>query len=944
MPWEINKGVSSDTPSSVIDTEVKEESTPSGPMPWEINTTKAVEPVVEPATSPWEANKVEKPSMSMDSMSLAGYLKGTEQVESPFSSKPMQDANVPTDPTQPSLDLISPRNKVVEDDINAQQKRIVEDVQAKTELLYNRYSTMGNTIKGVWSPEARKEAEDAIQFVRDKKLEELRARGIPVEYRNGKLITIGEDGSEIEVEDTGILRSMYDAKNEIGFAIAGGYLGAKTGAAVGTGVVPGPGTAIGGALGGLIGSATGAYVGSGIDAIFADLDMVIKAEEGVLLDKMVDAGVFDVVAAPLGLVVGKAAVGTGKGLKRAYDYIYSGNIKGAEDALMTHLGVKPEQAKEAVAKLEALVGPLRGLNDSEKAIYALSMTTRGGEGVLGAAAQLDPKASTTIANMVSKRAEDTLALSNELKADNVSYIIKDNLDKYTTEVKRYYNDVKVAPSEFTQDYRFDFDKLGIQPIVDSIGAKIENPTIKQRFINTLTKIEEASEGRTFQDLIDLRQAVNDMKFNGSKVKFSDGKALDEVISTIDSEIESAAKTHIPSYDTWMKSWQNAKVEYAKMKDTEQSVLYKALTAPGITEDRVVNALTKYIGAEDDTFYRVIDKLPKNVRDRVEGTVLDNIVNKFTDGLEGGRRATHFPALAKELQKASWQSPKAKQVVRTINRMADVFKNDLHLAAVSGKINLPKFQSYLTTDPIMRMKYEAASHLFNFAKQLVPGDKADSLALATHAGKLLENPISEVSTRDLMRAMPKDKRVFREKLDFDNTLQELRQEYVYRQQALKQMFNKDVPPRLAWHASPEKLSKLQNPDATILRPIDEVLYGTNRGTVGTNPSEIVLAERTSDYITEYLWRNTTNPQKDITAEAIKYMDDRRYEGIMTNTAKKLAKDDFENNAKIVANSIKSEAGILIKRIEKDFGVKMPKEQAKKIVALKYKEVMEACNGK
>src|SRR5574344_668176 len=122
MPWEINKGVSSDAPSSVIDTKVKEESTPSGPMPWEINATQAAEPVIEPVTSPWEANKVEKPSMSMDSMSVAGFLKGTEQVESPFSSKPMQDANVPTDPTKPSLDLISPRNKVVEDDINIQQK------------------------------------------------------------------------------------------------------------------------------------------------------------------------------------------------------------------------------------------------------------------------------------------------------------------------------------------------------------------------------------------------------------------------------------------------------------------------------------------------------------------------------------------------------------------------------------------------------------------------------------------------------------------------------------------------------------------------------------------------------------------------------------------------------------------------------------------------------
>ena len=141
MPWEINKGVSSDAPSSVIDTEVKEESTPSGLMPWEINATPATEPAVEPTTSPWEANKVEKPSMSIDSMSMAGFLKGTERVESPFSSKPMQDANVPTDPTQPSLDLVSPRNKVVEDDINIQQRHLAEDIQAKKEMLYNRYAT-----------------------------------------------------------------------------------------------------------------------------------------------------------------------------------------------------------------------------------------------------------------------------------------------------------------------------------------------------------------------------------------------------------------------------------------------------------------------------------------------------------------------------------------------------------------------------------------------------------------------------------------------------------------------------------------------------------------------------------------------------------------------------------------------------------------------------------
>ena len=75
-----------------------------------------------------------------------------------------------------------------------------------------------------------------------------------------------------------------------------------------------------------------------------------------------------------------------------------------------------------------------------------------------------------------------------------------------------------------------------------------------------------------------------------------------------------------------------------------------------------------------------------------------------------------------------------------------------------------------------------------------------------------------------------------------------------------------------------------------------------------------------------------------------MDDKRYMNIMKLASSKLVRDDIEGNAKIVANSIRAEAGILRKRIEKDFGLKMPKDEAEKLVWLKYKEVMENCNDK
>jgi hypothetical protein len=914
--------------------------------PWESEDTSSTpsQNLTELDKNPWEVGTESTQTRKtgglslndINSMSLVGSLKGTKQVESPFL-KPE---------AQPIMDLNAQRNiegRLTDDQIQQAQ---IEEARANVENLYNRYSTTGNLLLSPFSQEAKAQYEADVKLVRDKTIEELRANGIPVDYKNDQLYTVDSNGNEVQVDDVGLLKTLNKSKFEITGAMTGGAL---AGMAAAKNIPTAQGKIIGAAAFGLAGGAVGAYEGARLDGLLNRLNMVTKVDDSVLYDKMKDAGIADIVMGPVGAGVAKSVVGAGKLSKQVFDFVAAGNQNGAVDAMLKHIGIDEVEARQRVKQLEDLIGPLRGMNDKEKILYTLTQTVRGGEGVAQAAAALDPVASTTLANIISKRAEETLSLADNLATTNNQHIFNQAMESYTKETKDFYRAVKDAPTEVMQDFRFNLDDLNIQGIIDDIDNGIANPFTKQRFTDTKKLINDAYEGGTFNDLIDLRQALNDVKFNGPKLKFKESELLDNVIKRVDSEIDTAAKTHIPEAENWLNSWSKAKSAYSEMKQVESNVMYKALTKPGLSEDQAVNIFSKYIKAGDNTFYQVMDKLPENVQNRIEGSVLNKLVNQFADGIEGSRRVIHFPGLAEELGKVSWQNPQSKQLVRTINRMADVFKNDVHLAAVSGKIQLPRFQSYLTADPVIRLKMEVASSIFNTVKQFMPTQGADTLAMAKHLGRILENPVNDRAVKDFMRAMPMERRTFRPKLNYSEDLDNLKQAYVARKIAMEQMFNKDIPPRLVWRANPERLAELQNPQATILPSVDDVLHISAQGNVARSrdaiwdyESQQALDTKASDLITEFIWRNTEGKQSDkIVEAATKYMDDARATKIMQNVASKLSKDDKDTNAKLVANAIKSEAGILIKRIEQDFGIKMPKDQADKLIALKFNEIMKGC---
>ena len=879
--------------------------------------------------APWERDYSETSSVDT---SLAPWER---EFERPKAQPKQQDLYIP-DMAMAGEDSYTPPTQ---DELLGKQ---AGNIEQNVETGFSKFSDLGNLALGkLGNVEAEQKAREGYGALRNKVLAELKANGIQGEYtEDGELVVVNENGEAVPA-DSSLVRSLWQSKWGIAGSIGGAITGARVGMAAGA--VAGPyGVAVGGLVGGVVGGAAGTFAGTGLDSVLVNMDLVNKASDDEILSKMKDAGVADAMLAPLGLLGAKMVVGSGRAIKRAYDFILAGNKDGARAELKKYFKVTDSQIDETIAKVESLQGTLPG-TQFEKGIISLAITRPKGEDIVSAAGIFNPNVSSEISYQVSKRADDLLNESSKLATDNNLAIFKDNMDRYVNEVKSNYDKVKSAPEEFTGNYSFDFEKLGIEPIIDDIGARIENPALKQRFVNVLTRIEQASEGRTFNDLIDLRQAVNDIKYNTPSMKFSDKQALESTLKSIDNEIDLAAKTHIPKSDVWLDTWNKVKTDYAKMKDIEENVMVKALSRPGITEDAAVKVFSKYIAAGDNTFYNVMEKLTPNVQKRIEGSVLNALVEKYTVGTVGGTRAVHFPQLSQELKKVSWKAGNNAQLVRTINRMAEVFKNDVNLVRATKGIEIPKFQSYLTVDPIARAKYEIASHGFNYVKQLVPGDTSNTLALLKHTSRILDNPLNSKSINEMKRALPKDKRVVIGTLDVDTPLREIQQAYVERQAALKQLFGKDAPPRLVWHADPEKLAKIQNPTSTTL-PSGQGLYATQRGTVGVNPSEITLAERSDDLVTEFIWKNSQAKNDLIVEKATQYMDDKRYMNIMKLASSKLVRDDIEGNAKIVANSIRAEAGILRKRIEKDFGLKMPKDEAEKLVWLKYKEVMENCNDK
>jgi len=538
----------------------------------------------------------------------------------------------------------------------------------------------------------------------------------------------------------------------------------------------------------------GASIGRSLDLLHNSIRVKEQLDAKFVMARMKDAGIFatttEIVGAPL-IAGGFKLI---KGLGRGYDFFVAGNKEGAYKALKDLMHLTDDQVDEIIVEWEKATGLKAEGSQAKRALSIIPQTEPGGEHIIRTAAGLNPSSSAAIARSISVRAKDLLFNTGRMTNDNIGSVMNDELNKYVSSVKDYYTGVKeiAADSMVDTNYRFNYDKLALDPLMDKIHASLTNPAVRDRFelymnrVRDLGNVQKAKETtktiqrpfarggaketvvksaakvtetpnqlRSFEDLLELRKTVNEFKSRTKIVNKKDFEAIGSVLKSIDAEISKVAKNNPVMGASWNKAWKQANIEYSKMFKLKENILFKALTSKGISSTKVVAALKNKITSIDGTFMSVLGKLPPRARAHAEGAVFDALAKKHTIGVESGTQATHFTNLADELAHVGFTTPKARELKRAVNAMAKVFKNDVELSRATGQVAAPRFQSYLTTDPVIRLKYEIASNLFNYVKRLIPGKIGNTTALTTNVAKLMENPGNSKTMATILRELPQD---------------------------------------------------------------------------------------------------------------------------------------------------------------------------------------------
>lgn len=573
------------------------------------------------------------------------------------------------------------------------------------------------------------------------------------------VMQLNDDGTKTEL-DSDFWREIGNSKYEVGGAIGVAFAASRAGA-----LLPGWGKAV--SI--MSGAALGASLGRGADIVGLSKATGVLEDLQIdfIRDQMVEAGVLDVALGAIGSTAISASKGTFKLLGRAYDFVLNGNTEGAFKALKQHTGIDDAQAKEIVDQWETITGgKAPGGSLASKAVSVAVRTQPGTEGILNQAVVINPNVGGEISKGIADRARNVLESVKGLTSDNIAEVVTDDLGNYVKEVKNFYGAIKtVAVQEMKKtDFRFDYGKLAIDPLIKSINRKVTNPALKEQLINTLDRARSLSKRAladrkirqgTFQNLLDLRTVMNDFKHNRKIVKFDDLEAVDKVLSGIEKEIKRGVNENMEDPARWLKEWKRANTEYSKMLSLKDNIMFKALTKPGIDADKVTAILSKDIKAIDSTFMQVMGRLPVKTRGLVEGAVLQGFVKSRSIGDQVGQQAIDFVKLQKDLAKMSFTDPVIRDTKRAISKIADVFKNDVNLFRASGKVSTDKFQSYLTADPVVRLKFAFASTIFNKVSKLIPSGRGDASALIDKASEVLKNPSNSKSIASLVKELPND---------------------------------------------------------------------------------------------------------------------------------------------------------------------------------------------
>jgi hypothetical protein len=648
--------------------------------------------------------------------------------------------------------------------------------------VYGKYSTQGKMVQGLWNTEKGIEARQEIDQLNVGIMRKLQKEGYDsfLNPEDGEVMVRNEQGEAVPVDDS-FINGVWNSKFEIGGAIAGAAKGAQLGSKA-PGVVPKAIATVGGAI---FGGAIGAGTGKGADMTVNAYQLKEDLTRQLYLQQMKEAGIADVVMGAVGTSVFKTSKFAAKTVMKGYDYIVEGQIDAAIKEYIEELHFSPEKATDLAKQLEAIskeqlvietrttanklsFGLIptgqRELTQSEKEILAIASTQQLGEGVVAQAVAESPRAANALIHTIDTRAKSLQSSIAKITDANTGSLVRKDLEAYTADVKKFYKTIldtgveHAGSASRATDFKFDIDKLAIEPVMKNIVESVGDPTMKQRFVAYADRIANASADRSFEGLINLRQAVNDFKYSKSGLNPTDIEALNGVLNRIDTQIEKAAKQYIPDSKTWLANFGKAKTEYAKMKVFEENTMYQSIMAERNSEKGIRQAINKWANDKEvdaETFNAVAERVSPKTRSLMEVSAVENLSSKYTVGKITEFQATNFPMLAEELAGLNIKSAEGKALVNAVTDISKIFRNDVELAKVTGYIRMPNASQALSTSVAAKAKYWVVSQVWNVVKSRIPGQAGAQQTLVNKTAELLKDPLKLKTVEDFIQAVPEE---------------------------------------------------------------------------------------------------------------------------------------------------------------------------------------------
>lgn len=559
-------------------------------------------------------------------------------------------------------------------------------------------------------------------------------------------VALDAKGNQKEITND-FINSLADGIWADKFEYAGAVYGAKKGYELAKNIPDKRIQLLSSAVGGGLGAMAGTVADTALTSYKTGQDLGVAD----ILAEMNKSAALDVAGTVAGAAIIKTGSVVAKGAKKSVepviDYVKNNNIAGAKKQLLSDLGVDEAQAAKALenAKLEykevegyAKDGIISDVAKKQEELLAVaSQDKRMGKNIIHDIVLDNKDAALNVSKQVDARTKNLINSFEDVAIDGTD--VKRAVEGYEKQVGANYGKMRDTFKESFEnvDYAFDLKALKTDEIMRNVVDDIVNPYDKDVAKNLLTKVEKivGDEGgitRNFDNLVEMRQVVNDFYSRASKSLSHDSKeAFAQLKKNIDTELYTAIDKNIPQemQKPLKDMFDGAIKEYRDMYAIKDTKLYSTLMDDGMSAGSRMDALINHTADDEMEFATLLQKLPSQEQAKIENSITKAVLDKNLFGASNELQAIDYNKAVTTLGKLEdfMVTQSGKDSVKLIKEMAEKYGDDFDLLRAANQAGVDTGAGIATTI-VGKIQYKLAKRSFDKITRLLPTDDGRRLAM------------------------------------------------------------------------------------------------------------------------------------------------------------------------------------------------------------------------